>query len=95
MNWYLIEFENAHWCGGQSHVIVCAEDHTNAEIRASEHMHAYQTDLFSDEYEEIESDDECAYTVLSVELLDENHEDWKGTVAKTVEYYGNCEIIDE
>ena len=80
---YLIDYENAHWCGGQLYVVVNASSPEAAECIASDWMEENQRELFSDEYfeakaEECEDfDEECAYSVNSVELFDVNHECWK------------------
>jgi hypothetical protein len=83
MNKYLIDYENAHWCGGQLYVVVEAENEYDAEDKASDWMETQQRELFADEYEEAFSDgetdfeEECAYTVNNVELLDENNKNWE------------------
>ncbi len=71
---YLIDYENAHWCGGQLYVVVNASSEDEALIKAADWMVETQRELFSDEYndEEFEDYDECPYTVNSVEILDEN-----------------------
>lgn len=88
----MIDYENAHWCGGQLHVVVWAQDEIEAEILASDFMEETQRELFSDEYgesllEDEEYEDESAVSVNSVELLDENHEYWKYFVDKTQESF--------
>jgi hypothetical protein len=83
MNRYIIDFENAHWCGGQANCVVFAESPDEALIKAEVYMEEYQRELFSDEYGESvdggdeEYADDCAYTVNSVELFDETHEEWE------------------
>lgn len=85
MNKYLIDYENAHWCGGQLNVVVNAESESEALQKAEYHMEACQRELFAHEYEEDEEDeetcgafdDECAYAVNSVEILDEDNEYWR------------------
>jgi hypothetical protein len=77
---YLIDYENAHWCGGQLNVVVWAHDEEDAIVEAEYHMEEEQRELFSDEYndeEDKEYADDQAYTVNSVEPFDENHEQWK------------------
>lgn len=80
---YIITYENAHWCGGELHVVVnAAESAEDAEIQASDWMEETQRELFSTEYDEQENEgadysDECAYTINSVEILDVNNEHWK------------------
>ena len=79
---YLIDYENAHWCGGQLYVVVEATDKTEAEIKAEDWMEQTQRELFSNEYGDSIGDDEeycdeCAYTVNSIDILDENNENWE------------------
>lgn len=77
---FIIEYECAHWCGGNSCVVVWAENKAHAEILAEYHMDESMRELFSDEYNDEdgeEYDQECAYTVNSVEFFDEKHEQWK------------------
>jgi hypothetical protein len=82
-NLYLIDYENAHWCGGQLNVVVYAYDEQDAIMRADYHMDSEQRELFSDEYGESVAEggdeeyaDECAYSINSVELFDKNHQEW-------------------
>lgn len=82
---YIIDYECAHWCGGSSNVVVWAEDEDHAQLLAEDHMEEAMRELFSDEYneswdEEDESgdyDNECAYTVNSVETLGPGHDNWE------------------
>jgi hypothetical protein len=79
---FLIDYESSQWCGGSSHCVVRAEDADAAVILAEEHMETEMRELFSDEYgddgeADDSCDDECAYTVNSVEEFDESHEYWK------------------
>lgn len=73
---YLIDYENAHWCGGQLYVVVNAKDAVEAEEKAEMHMEECQRELFGDEYMEAEGefDDESAVSVNSVEEFNVNHE---------------------
>lgn len=75
---YIIDYENAHWCGGQLNCLAWAKSPEEAVIIAEGHMEDAQRELFSDEYAEDEEDysDECSYTVNSVEVMDFRHEDW-------------------
>lgn len=76
---WLIDYDNAHWCGGQMNVVVRADSADEALYLAEVHMEENQRELFADEYHE-EGDDydnECSYFVNSVELFDENHEEWQ------------------
>jgi hypothetical protein len=82
MNKYLIDYENAHWCGGNLYVVVNAVNETDAEIKAADWMEETQRELYVDEYgESISKDeeyaDECAYSVNSVELFTPEHTNWK------------------
>lgn len=79
---YLIDYENAHWCGGQLHVVVWAESEDDAVCLAEVHMDQEQRELFSDEFQDaIDEDDdldnEQSYTVNQVTVLDENNEFWQ------------------
>jgi hypothetical protein len=80
-NLYLIDYENAHWCGGQLYVVVSAPSAEHAECLAADWMEETQRELFVDEYgDEEECQDfaeEVAYIVNSVELLNEEHEHWQ------------------
>ncbi len=92
MNRYLITYESAHWCGAaDTKCVVYAEDELTAVIVAEPHMEEEMRELFSEEYgdavdeyeEESSYDQECAYSITSVELFDEKHEDWKYYVHET------------
>lgn len=78
---YLIEYQSSQWCGGNSYVIVRDVDSADAAVlKAEEHMASTMMELFSDEYHEddgSEYDDECPYTVDSVEVFDEKNEHWE------------------
>ena len=79
MNTYLIHFSNLHFCGGDHAVLVDATCEQDAEDKAEGFMWDYQSELFSHEYEEDETEleiDGCV-SVESVELFDENHQLWK------------------
>lgn len=80
MTKYIIDYENAHWCGGQLFVIVNASSPDEAETLAENWMIETQLELFSDEYNDDEDGDfseECPYIVNSIEVLDESNEYWK------------------
>lgn len=79
MNKYIIDYENAHWCGGQLYVVVNAKNEYEAQEKAEMHMEECQRELFADEYVEAkeEFDDESAVSVNSVEEFDVNHEYWR------------------
>lgn len=74
---YLIDYECAHWCGGQSNVVVWAEDEDDAREVASYHMEEEMRELFSDEYEDEEHDDESSVSVNSVEEFGPAHDEWR------------------
>lgn len=85
---YLIEYENAHWCGGSLNVVVWAIDEDNARDVAEQHMQQEQYELFMDQYDDVDGEfdgdqdaaDEasaCAFVVNSVEEFDENHDQWE------------------
>lgn len=79
---WLIDYENAHWCGGQLNVVVHADSADEALYLAEDHMADEQRELFSEEYgesvrEDEEYSDECPYTVNSVEAFGPEHEEWK------------------
>lgn len=82
---YIIDYENAHWCGGQSHVVVWAESADDAVIIASDHMEDEMRELFHTEYaeqaeeyeEECPYEDESAVAINSVELLNSENEHWE------------------
>ncbi len=92
MNRYLITYESAHWCGAaDTKCVVYAEDADTAVLIAEDHMEEEMRELFSSEYgsdgeayeEESSYDEECSYSVTSVEIFDETHEDWKYYVDET------------
>ena len=77
MNTYIIDFENAEWCGGGAYVIVknCINE-SHAEAKAAEYMKDYQRELYSDHESESENeDDSSAVSINSTELLDASHPD--------------------
>lgn len=75
---YLIDYENAHWCGGQLNVVVYADSEDEARDIAEQHMIEAQLELFSSEYEEEpDAAEECPYVINSIEEFDENHDDWQ------------------
>lgn len=80
---YVIDYENARWCGGQLNCVVWADSEDEAILRAEEHMDQEQRELFSgdmDDEEDEEADNDVQYTVNSVELL-------KGSTCE--EYYAD------
>lgn len=76
---YIIDYENAHWCGGQLNVCVWADSPTEASLIAEDHMIDAQRELFYDEYAECEEgeDEDCPYTINDIEVMDKNHECWE------------------
>lgn len=77
---FIIDYESSQWCGGQSHCVVWATDADDAVDQASVYMEEEMRELFSDEYEDDEEECdsmECAYSVNSVEILDEKNEHWE------------------
>lgn len=81
---FIITYESSTWCGASdTFVCVWALDKDDAYNLASKHMEEEMRNLFSDEYaylieEESEgADEDCAYTVISIEVLDEYNEQWK------------------
>ena len=81
MKW-LINFDSAHWCGGDSKCVVEAETEDEAENLAEDFMQEEMWNLFSDEYKDSEDEDyqdysnEQCYNVIGVEPFDETHEEW-------------------
>ncbi len=82
MKW-LINYDCAHWCGGDSKCVVEAETEDEAVILAEDFMNTEMRELFSDEYNDQSDEDsyedfsdEQAYNVISVEPFDEAHEEW-------------------
>lgn len=77
---YLINYESAQWCGGDSHCVARAYNCEYAVDVASEHMDTEMLELFSDEIEEEYGEDgldEQAYIVISVEEFGPEHKHWK------------------
>lgn len=68
---YIITYENSHYCGGELHCLVWAEDEFEAEMLAADFMDETQRELFSREYCEDFDEDEidCPTSVTDVELL--------------------------
>jgi hypothetical protein len=79
---YLIDYENAHWCGGQLNVVVWAKSEDEASTLAEDHMEETQRELFSGEYGDSadggdeEYCDESAVSINSITLLDDKHKLW-------------------
>lgn len=75
---YIIDYESAHWCGGQSYMVVWARNEVDAELQASLAMEESMRELFSDEYQDDPGlDEECPYSVNSVEEFGPGHEHWE------------------
>lgn len=67
---YIIDYESSQWCGGGLYCVAWATSEDEAVMEADNWMEESQRELFSDQYEDDEcNEDECAYTVNSVELL--------------------------
>jgi hypothetical protein len=80
---YIIEYENAHWCGGQLNVLVWAENADDAGILASDHMEETQRELFSDEMDDVPDDEKEEYendsfvSINSVKPFGPAHDEWQ------------------
>lgn len=79
MKKFLIEYENAHWCGASgTFCVVNANSADEAVMIASDHMEEEMRELFAEEYsEEDPHEDESAVSVTYVEEFDETNENWK------------------
>ncbi len=82
MTKYLIVYECAHWCGGESHVVVNAASEHLAIEKASPHMHEGMYALFNEEYldciqQGTYEDGETTFTVNDIQEFDPSHEYWK------------------
>lgn len=80
MQLYIIDYESYQWCGGGSHVVVHASSPEEAALKASLHMDETMRELFSDEYDDPDmegQDDEQAYTINAIEVLDEESPYWQ------------------
>ena len=81
---YIIEYDSAHWCGGESHCVTWAESPDQAVLQAERHMDETMRELFADEYADCYDentcegyyDEEAAFAVISVEVLDERNPHW-------------------
>ncbi len=69
---YIIEYDSMHWCGGNLHCVAWADSEDDAQDKAHIHMEEAQRELFADEFadEDEDFDNECAYSVVSTELLE-------------------------
>lgn len=82
---YIIQYNSAHWCGGESHCVVWAENADEAVMEASDFMEDSMRELFSDEYDDYYNDDteagayddEQAYVVHWCDPLTHEHEYWE------------------
>lgn len=82
---YIIQYDSAHWCGGESHCVVWAENADEALLEASVFMEDNMRELFSAEYDDYYNDDteagayddESAYVVNWCEPLTPEHEHWE------------------
>lgn len=68
---YVIEYESSQWCGGGLYCVAWATSEEEAVLEADVWMEESERELFSDEYADDEgcNDEECAYTVNSVQLM--------------------------
>ncbi len=68
---YIIDYESSQWCGGGLHCVAWATSEDDAVEEASTWMEECQRDLFGSEYNDEDANDEdCAYTVNSVQLME-------------------------
>jgi hypothetical protein len=77
---FLIEYESSIWCGGDSSVVVWAEDEDSALNAADLHMEEDMRELFQTEYVELleeYADEDPAYSVKQVEAFGPQHTEWK------------------
>lgn len=82
---FLIDYECAHWCGGESHCVVWAYNPDDAIVEASDFMEETMRELFSDEFNdhwdpETETGDydlESAVAVNSVSIMNPENEHWE------------------
>ncbi len=80
---FIITYGLSTWCGtARTCVCVWALDEDDAKDLASEHMEEEMRELFADDYAVLlqlgkEADEDCAYSVNSVEILDGYNENWK------------------
>jgi hypothetical protein len=82
MTKYLIEYECAHWCGGESHVVVNADSENLALEKAGLHMHEDMYELFNEEYRDClqqgtYEDGETTFAVKDIQEFNSDHEYWK------------------
>ena len=82
MTKYVITYECAHWCGGESQVVVNAESEQGALEKAGLHMHEDMYELFHTEYQDsIEDgtyeDGETTFVVNDIQEFDSTHKYWK------------------
>lgn len=74
---YIINYENAIWCGGSGTVLVWATSEFDAEYAASEHMREAQEEMFGhNSYDDEDEQPNDQVSIISTELFDENHPDW-------------------
>ena len=80
---FIITYEGSIWCGASdTRVCVWALNEDDAKDLASKHMEEEMRELFADEYAVLlqlgkGADEDCAYSVNSVEVFDEHNENWK------------------
>ena len=82
---YIICYDSAHWCGGESHCVVWAESPDDAVDVAGVFMEETMHEMFRDEYDDyyneetctFDFDDESAVQVQWVELFGSEHDHWE------------------
>ncbi len=77
---YLIEYSSSRWCGAPYNCVVEASSEDEAEDIATEFMDSHMREEFADEDEDEDEDDDGfdpAFSVNSVEVLDETNVSWK------------------
>ena len=86
---YIISYESAHWCGGQSNCVVWANNEDEAQELAVFHMDEMMQELFSSEYEEDpELQDDIIHVVNEVQLLvDSEFEEYYADPVQRANFY--------
>lgn len=79
---YLISYQSSQWCGGMSNCVVLATNEDTAVDGAEMWMDESMRELFSTEYSEDleeggEADQECAYSIDTVEKFGPEHDEWQ------------------
>lgn len=90
---FIIDYESAHWCGGQSHCVAWATNDGDATEAASEFMEEHMRELFSDELaddrvEGGDADEDVQYAVMNVQpLLGSGYEEYYADEVQRVNFY--------